>query len=102
MNQMRFVGRSSTALSLPREARVRPAWAAPRQRLVRLWLPLTAFFLLLAPFGLILAPLLCLHPMLRGASPWAIASRLGALLLSLGGTRVEVNSPAVLVRIRIF
>ena len=102
MNQMRLVGRSSTAPVVRREAMVRPARAAPRQKLIRIWAPLTPFFLLLAPFGLILAPLLSLHPMLRGVSPWALAWRLGELLLSLGGTRVEVNSPAVLVRIRIF
>jgi hypothetical protein len=97
--------RASRAPSLARPAPVEPAAApiAPRRRtVVRLWLPLTAIFLLLAPFALLLAPLIAFAPRPYGERPFATILGVGALLLSLGGTVVDVDTPEALVRIRIF
>jgi hypothetical protein len=78
---------------------------APRRRrvVIRLWLPMTALFLLLAPFALLLAPLIhvCTPPRYR-TRPFATALGLGALLLSLGGTVIHIDSPDALVSLRIF
>jgi hypothetical protein len=79
--------------------------AAPRNKTVRvwLWLPLTPLFWLLAPLVLILAPLLWLAPpRVRPRNPYALVLALGRLLLSLGGTVVDVDTPDTLIRIRIF
>jgi hypothetical protein len=80
-----------------------PAPAAPRRRtVVRLWLPATLIFLLLAPFALLLSPLLYLAPPPYGLRPFATVLGFGQVLLSLGGTVVEVDAPDALVRIRLF
>jgi hypothetical protein len=90
---------------VPMEAQPRPVGpmrpARPRT-VVRLWLPTTFIFLLLAPFALLLAPLVYLAPRPYGDRPWATVMGVGQLLLSLGGTVVEVDTPEALVRIRIF
>jgi hypothetical protein len=94
--------RTAPPAAQPRSA---PGQARPRARrvVVRLWLPLTALFLLLAPFVFLLAPLIyvCTPPSLR-APPFATAWKLGAVLLSLGGTVVHVDTPEALVSLRIF
>jgi hypothetical protein len=69
---------------------------------VRLWLPMTLIFLLLAPFALLLAPLIYLAPRPYGDRPLATVLGVGQVLLSLGGTVVDVDTPEALVRIRIF
>jgi hypothetical protein len=74
----------------------------PRRVVVRLWLPLTPLFLLLAPFPLFFAPLGYFAPRPYGERPFAAVLGIGALLLSLGGTVVDVDTPEALVRIRIF
>jgi hypothetical protein len=80
-----------------------PARIEPRRRtVVRLWLPLTPLFLLLAPFALLLAPLLCFAPRPYGDRPLATILGVGRLLLSLGGTDVDVDTPEARVRIQIF
>ena len=79
-------------------SQVRPA---PRRTVVRLWVPATLVFLLLAPFAFILAPLICLAPRPYRVSPFAAVFGLGRLLLSLGGTLVDIDAPDALVRIRI-
>ena len=84
-------------------ATVSAAGAAP-PRTVRLWLwlPLTPLFWLLAPLALILAPLSWLAPpRVRPRNPYALVLVLGRLLLSLGGTVVDVDTPDTLVRLRI-
>ena len=79
-----------------------PARIAPHRRtVVRLWLPLTPLFLLLAPFALLLAPLLWFAPRPYGARPLATVLGLGGLLLSLGGTDIDIDSPDARVRIKI-
>jgi hypothetical protein len=91
------------AASTPAPARLRPpAELQPRRVVVRLWLPLTPLFLLLAPFALLLAPLGYFAPRPYGDRPFAAVLGIGALLLSLGGTVVDVDTPEALVRIRIF
>jgi len=75
----------------------------PRRRIVlRLWLPLTPLFLLLAPFALLLAPLFYFAPRSAGLRPIAGALGIGRVLLSLGGTDVDVDAPGVRVQIKIF
>ena len=81
-------------------ARARP----PRSRtVVRLWLPTTFIFLLLAPFAFLLAPCIyvCTPPALR-TPPFATALAFGRVLLSLSGTVVHVDTPEALVSIRVF
>lgn len=69
---------------------------------IGLWLPLTPLWLLLGPFALLFAPLLSLAPAARGVSPYRAAFAVGAVLLSLSGTVVEVDAPGATIRIRIF
>jgi len=86
----------------PRPPQVRPV-PAPRSRtVVRLWLPLTLLFLLLAPFALLLAPLLYFAPRPYNVRPFATVAAVGVVLLSLSGTVVDLDTPDALVRIRIF
>ena len=79
-------------------------WPQPpaKRVVVRLWLPMTLIFLLLAPFALLLAPLICFAPRPYRHRPLATVLGVGALLLSLGGTVVDVDTPDALVRIKIF
>jgi hypothetical protein len=94
--------RGATSLGVaPSPSPVTPV--VKRRVRVRLWLPLTAFFLLLAPFAFLLAPLiwLCTPPGYR-TRPFATAIGIGRVLLSLGGTVVHVDAPDALVSIRIF
>ena len=83
---------------------VAPAWPQrpERRTVVRLWLPMTVIFLLLAPFAVLAIPFLYLAPPLRRMNCAAAVFVLGRMLLSLGGTVVEVETPGALVRIRIF
>jgi hypothetical protein len=93
-------GGSAAPRLVPPEAR--PIATHPSRRtIVRLWLPLTPLFLLLAPFALLLTPLLYFVPQRYGARPLATVLGVGGLLLSLSGTVVEVDTPDVLVLIRI-
>lgn len=74
----------------------------PRPRtVIRLWLPLTPLFLLLAPFALLASPLLYVVHRRFGVSPLAAALAIGAVLLALGGTDVDVDTPDALVRLKI-
>jgi hypothetical protein len=81
-----------------------PAWPQPpaRRVVVRLWLPMTVIFLLLAPFAILLSPLIWFAPPPYGSRPFATVMGVGRLLLSLGGTVVDVDTPDALVRIKIF
>ncbi len=81
-----------------------PVWPERPQRrtVVRLWLPMTAIFLLLSPFAILLSPLIYFAPPPYGYRPFATVMALGRLLLSLGGTVVDVDTPDALVRIKIF
>ncbi len=80
---------------------IRPERGARTRKVLRLWLPLTPLFLLLSPFALVAAPLLALTPAARRGRPLKLAWVVGAALLSLSGTEVEVESPAARIHIRI-
>lgn len=74
-----------------------------RPRRVSLWLPTTALFALLAPFAVMLVlPLLCLAPRRGIPDPVAALFGVGRLLLSLGGTSIDVDAPGARVRLRLF
>jgi len=81
-----------------------PASAAAPHRPVRLWLwlPLTPLFVLLAPFALLVAPFVWLAMPRRTANPYAFALAIGGVLLSLGGTIVDIDAPGARLFIRIF
>ena len=87
----------------PRAKPTRPLQTEPVQKrvVVRLWLPTTLIFLLLAPFAILLAPLLYFAPT-YGSRPFATVFGIGQVLLSLSGTVVEVDTPEALVHIRVF
>ena len=82
------------------------AWHTPqrpgRRTVVRLWLPLTPLWLILSPFAILFAPLLLLAPQTRGIRPFRAVFAVGALLLALSGTVIDVETPDALVRIRIY
>ena len=92
--------------SLPARPRVEPLpEPQPPQRrvVVRLWLPMTFIFLILAPFAFLLAPLVyAFTPQRYRTRPLATVLGLGRVLLALGGTVVHVDTPEALVSIRIF
>ncbi len=86
-----------------------------KRTVIRLWLPLTALWIILAPFALLFAPLLALVPPLLpnrprvrairaslAIRPYRTAFALGAVLIAMSGTVVDVDTPDALVRIRIF
>ena len=81
---------------------VRNAGEVERTVRLGLWLPLTPLWLLLAPVALLLAPALAFVPALRGINPYRAAFTLGALLIALSGTVVEVDAPGAAIRLRIF
>jgi len=80
----------------------RPLSPRTRRIVVRLWLPTTALFLLLAPMALLLTPFGYLAPRPYRVPPFAAAFAIGRLLLSLGGTVVHVDTPEALISLRLF
>ncbi len=95
--------RTGRALAAAPAPMVRPDRTPPGKRVVvRLWLPLTAVFLLLAPFAFLLAPLMAFAPRPYRVRPLATVLGVGRVLLSLGGTVVHVDTPEALVSIRVF
>ena len=87
-----------------RAMRTRHYQPTPARRVTRigLWLPLTPLFWLLSPLAVLLAPLLVLASPLRGLNPYAAVAALGRVLISLGGTVVDVDTHDAHIRIRIF
>ena len=81
-----------------------PAWPEqpPRRVVVRLWLPTTAIFLLLSPFAILLSPLIYFAPPPYGYRPLATVFGIGRLLLSLGGTVIDIDTADARVLIKIF
>ena len=96
--------RTRAVMAPPTTGRLEPTQpASPARRVVvRLWLPTTLIFLLLAPFALLLAPLIYLAPQPYRTRPLATVFGVGRVLLSLGGTVVHVDTPEALVSIRVF
>jgi hypothetical protein len=69
---------------------------------IRLWLPLSILFLLLAPFALLAIPVLWLAAPL-GRRDWAgPVFAAGAVLLALHGTRIEVRTPDINLSLELF
>lgn len=69
---------------------------------VALWIPTTLIFALLAPFATLLTPLLYLAPRDVIPNPAHTVATLGVVLLSMGGTVVEVDAPDCRIRLRLF
>jgi hypothetical protein len=76
--------------------------APPRRTVIRVWLPLTALWIVLAPFALLLAPALKIAPATRGLPAYRTAFTVGGALIALSGTVIDVDAREALVRIRIF
>lgn len=78
--------------------------ARPRRRpwSLRLWLPVTVLFLLLAPFALAAIPVLwAVAPM--GRRNWGPAIlTTGAALMALRGTRIEVRTSEINLSLELF
>ena len=98
MRHLHVVGGSSVA---GRPRGMEAVSASPVIRSVRLWLPLTALVLLLAPLVMVAAPFAALTRAGRRINPVRAAWTLGGLLLALSGTRVSVDTAAVQLRIHI-
>jgi len=81
-----------------------PPFATRRvhRTVVRLWLPLTLLWIVLAPFAILFAPLLALAPQTRGIRAFRAAFAVGAALFALSGTVVDVDTPDALVRVHIY
>jgi hypothetical protein len=89
----------------PGQSPVRAGATAPRKPVhLRLWLPLTPLFWLCAPFALLLAPFVwvCVPPARRPRNPFSAALALGRVLVSLGGTIVNIEAPGSTLFIRIY
>ena len=69
---------------------------------VVLWIPSTLIFTLLSPFAILLTPFLYLAPRSVIEDPAHTVAALGRVLLSLGGTVVEVDAPDTHVHLRLF
>jgi len=82
--------------------RPEPRPAATGTTRIRLWLPLTPLFWMLSPFAILFSPLICLAPPLWGVNPYVAAVGLGRVLIALGGTDIDVDTPDARVRITIF
>ena len=95
----------SAALPILQEGR-EPIRTAPVVRAepfrLSLWIPTTAIFLLLAPFPILALPLLYLAPRRVLLDPLGLVFGVGRLLLTLGGTVIEVEAPDARIRIRLF
>jgi hypothetical protein len=81
---------------------VRPPEESRLPRPIRLWLPLTPFFVLLAPFALLIMGIAVFLPRPLGVNPAHLMLGVGRMLLALNGTQVEVESPHASVLIKIF
>ena len=87
------------AVRIRRARRAEPTPVA-RTR-ISLWLPLTPLFWLLAPFAMVLSPLILLAPPFWGANPYATAYAIGRVLIALSGTDIDIDAPDARVRIKI-
>jgi len=69
---------------------------------VVLWIPSTLIFTLLSPFAILLTPFLYLAPRDVIEDPAHTVAALGRVLLSMGGTVVEVDAPDTHIHLRLF
>ncbi|CAN5315832.1 hypothetical protein BH11PSE2_BH11PSE2_00500 [soil metagenome] len=86
----------------PRAERVHAIKAEAKK--IRLWLPLpvSVLWALLAPFALLLSPLLYLAPRGYRLNGPEAAWRIGAVLFALSGTRIEIRSRDADILILVF
>ena len=85
---------SDDAFPLRPMRNITPARARPKRRpfILRLWLPVSILFLLLAPLAALALPVLWLVAPL-GRRNWAPALfSIGAMLMALHGTRIEIRT----------
>jgi len=71
-------------------------------RTIRLWVPLFLVWLLLLPFVLVLLPVYFVVCAVMDIAPFATLGAFFAVLGSLGGTHVEVESPDASVFIHVY
>ena len=69
---------------------------------IGLWIPTTVIFALLAPFALLATPFLYLAPRDIIPDPPRAVFGLGAVLFSLSGTVVDVDTPDARIRLHLF
>lgn len=81
---------------------VRPPEESKLRRPLRLWLPLTPLFVLLAPLVLLIMGIAVFLPRPLGVNPAQMMLSVGRMLMALNGTQVEVESPHASVLIKIF
>ena len=81
---------------------VRPPEESQLRRPLRLWLPLTPLFILLAPLMLLIMGIAVFLPRPLGVNPAQMVLGVGRMLMALNGTEVEVESPHASVLIKIF
>jgi hypothetical protein len=81
---------------------VRPPEESKLRRPLRLWLPLTPLFVLLAPLVLLIMGIAVFLPRPLGVNPAQMMLGVGRMLMALNGTQVEVESPHASVLIKIF
>jgi hypothetical protein len=81
---------------------VRPPEESQLRRPLRLWLPLTPLFILLAPLMLLVMGIAVFLPRPLGVNPAQMVLGVGRMLMALNGTEVEVESPHASVLIKIF
>ena len=81
---------------------VRPPEESQLRRPLRLWLPLTPLFVLLAPFALLILAICIFLPRPLGINPAQMMLSVGRMLMALNGTEVEVESPHASLLIKIF
>jgi hypothetical protein len=72
------------------------------RRPIRLWVPLFVIWLLLLPFLLVLLPVYFVVCAVMDIAPFATLGALFAVLGSLNGTHVEVDSPDAAVFIHVY
>ncbi len=71
-------------------------------RRIRLWVPLFLVWLLLLPFMLVLLPVYFVVCAVMDIAPFATLGAFFAVLGSLNGTHVEVDSPDAAVLIHVY
>lgn len=69
---------------------------------IRLWLPLFLIWILIAPFALLLSPLILLGVAMARLNPFRALTAAFGLLAALTGTLIEVETPDAVVNIRVF
>ena len=85
---------------LPLVARVHVVNRSGRD--VRLWVPLFLVWLLLAPFALVLLPVLLVVWVVADVDPWPALMSVWKFLSSFSGTNVEVAAPEASVVVHVF